>query len=118
MTDDIVERVFQDLPQRQAKTKADRENVERLERELPQLKLGQRGVPEDIEKLIASILAATRESLALAEQALGLLRNRQDEIDRLREEVAQLKGQRPALRAVPGARELPDDDPPEPPGAA
>jgi hypothetical protein len=91
MSDDIVERVFQDLPHTQAKMKADRENIERMERELPQLKLKQRKVPDDIQKLIADLLVATRESITRAEQALGLLRNRQDEIDRLRRKVAELE---------------------------
>jgi hypothetical protein len=58
--------------------------------------------------------------------ALEMVQNRQEVIERLRAEkgktiaanahlanqLAQAKGQRTALRAVPGAREPPDDDPP------
>jgi hypothetical protein len=60
--------------------------------------------------------------LSVALQQLVTLRAARDEMQarlaRLEHELAQAKGQRPALRAVPGDRGLPDDDPPEPPDAA
>jgi hypothetical protein len=58
----------------------------------------------------------------MAEQAIGRLQAERNEaqatVAKVTCELAQAKGQRTALRAVPGARELPDDDPPEPPDAA
>ena len=58
----------------------------------------------------------------MAEQAIGRLQAERNEaqatVAKLTRELAQAKGQRTALRAVPGDRELPDDDPPEPPDAA
>ena len=96
MPDDIAERFMRDLPKTLAKIAAYRKGVANLEAKLRTLPL-QSLEPDDVKTMFEALFRVTSDSLTMAEQA----------IERL-----QADGQRTALRAVPGAREPPDDDPP------
>jgi hypothetical protein len=78
--------------------------------------------PDDVNTVFAALFRVASDSLTMAEQAIGRLQVERNEaqatVAKLTRELAQAKGQRTALRAMPGDRELPDDDPPEPPDAA
>ena len=77
--------------------------------------------------MIGTLLQAAADGLTMADQALEIVQNRQEAIERLRvekskaimansrleREFAQARGQHTALRPVPGDREPPDDDPPD-----
>jgi phosphoglycolate phosphatase-like HAD superfamily hydrolase len=102
-----------------------------LKAKLPTLQL-KRFTEAELRTMIGTLLQAAADGLAMADQALEIVQNRQEVIERLRAEkgkaiaanahlanqLAQARGQRTTLRVVPGDRELLDDDPPEPPDAA
>lgn len=125
MTDDMAERVMKDLPQTQAKIASYRKDTADLKAKLPTLQL-KKFTESELRTMIGTLLQAAADGLAMADQALEIVQNRQEAIERLRvekskailtnsrleRELAQATGQRPALRAVPGDRETPDDDPP------
>jgi hypothetical protein len=127
MIDYIAEQAMKELPQTQAKIASYRKDTADLKAKLPTLQL-KRFAEAELRTMVGTLLQAAAEGLAMADQALEIVQNRQEVIERLRvekskaiaaasratNELVQLKGQRTALRAVPGARELPDD----PPGAA
>jgi hypothetical protein len=131
VTDDIAERVMKDLPQTQAKIASYRKDTADLKAKLPALQL-KRFTEAELRTMIGTLLQAAADGLAMADQALEIVRNRQEVIERLRAEkgkaimanahlanqLARDRGQRTILRAVPGDRAAPDDDPPEPPDAA
>jgi hypothetical protein len=102
MPDDIAERFMRDLPKTLAKIAAYRKGVAKLEAKLRTSPL-QSLEPDDVKTMFEALFRVASDGLTMAEQA----------IERL-----QADGQRTALRAVPGDREPPDDDPPEPPDAA
>jgi hypothetical protein len=95
MSDDIAERFMRDLPKTLAKIAAYRKGVAKLETKLRASPL-QSLEPDDVKTMFETLFRVTSDGLTMAEQA----------IERL-----QADGQRTALRAVPGAREPPDDDP-------
>jgi hypothetical protein len=121
MTDDIAEQAMKDLPQTQAKIASYRKGVADLEAQLPTFPW-QKFEPDEVRAMFDALLRVTSDSLTMAEQAIGRLQAErnvaQATVAKLTRELVQAKGQRTALRAVPGDRELPDDDPPEPPDAA
>jgi hypothetical protein len=126
MTDDIAEQAMKNLPQTQAKIASYRKDTADLKEKLPTLQF-KRFTEAELRTMIGTLLQAADDGLAMADQALEIVQNRQEVIERLRAEkgkaitanahlanqLAQARGQRPALRAVPGGRELPDDDPPD-----
>jgi hypothetical protein len=95
MPDNIAEHFMRDLPKTLAKIAAYRKGVAKLEAKLRTLPLQDLG-PDDVKTMFEALLRVASDGLTMAEQA----------IERL-----QADGQRTALRAVPGAREPPDDDP-------
>jgi hypothetical protein len=131
VTDDIAEQAMKDLPQTQAKIASYRKDTADLKAKLPALQL-KRFTEAELRTMIGTLLQAAADGLAMADQALEIVQNRQEVIERLRAEkgkaiaanahlanqLAQARGQRTTLRVVPGDRELLDDDPPEPPDAA
>jgi hypothetical protein len=124
MIDYIAEQAMKELPQTQAKIASYRKDTADLKAKLPTLQLKRLTEPE-LRTMIGTLLQAAAEALAMAEQALEIVQNRQEAIERLRvekskaimansrleRELAQATGQHTALRAVPGAREPRDDDP-------
>ena len=121
MPDDIAERFMRDLPKTLAKIAAYRKGVAKLEAKLRTSPLQSLG-PDDGKTMFEALFRVATDSLTMAEQAIGRLQAERNEaqatVAKLTRELAQANGQRMALRAVPGARELPDDGPPEPPDAA
>jgi hypothetical protein len=126
MTDDMAEQVMKNLPQTQAKIASYRKDTADLKAKLPTLQL-KRFTEAELRAMIGTLLQAAADGLAMADQALEIVQNRQEAIERLRvekskaimansrleRELTQATGQRPALRAVPGDRDPPDDDPPD-----
>jgi hypothetical protein len=121
MPDDIAERFMRDLPKTLAKIAAYRKGVAKLEAKLRTSPL-QSLEPDDVNTMFEALFHVASDGFAIAEQAIGRLQVERNEaqatVAKLTRELAQAKGQRTALRAVPGDRGLPDDDPPEPPDAA
>ena len=115
MTDDIAEQAMKDLPQAQTKIASYRKGVADLEAQLPTFPW-QKFRPEEVRAMFDALLRVTSDSLTMAEQAIERLQAERNVVQatvaKLTHELAQANGQRPALRAVPGAREPPDDDPP------
>jgi hypothetical protein len=102
MPDNIAEHFMRDLPKTLAKIAAYRKDMAKLEAKLRTSPL-QSLESDDVKTMFEALFRVASDGLTMAEQA----------IERL-----QADGQRTALRAVPGDREPPDDDPPEPPDAA
>jgi hypothetical protein len=115
MPDDIAERFMSDLPKTLAEIATYRKGMANLEAKMRTLPLQDLG-PDDVKTMFKALLRVTSDSLTMAEQAIGQLQAErnvaQATIAKLTRELAQANGHRPALRAVPGAREPPDDDPP------
>ncbi len=115
MPDDIAGHFMRDLSKTLAKIAAYRKGVASLEAKMRTLPLQDLG-PDDVKTMFEALLRVTSDSLTMAEQAIGRLQAERNEaqatVAKLTCELAQANGQRTALRAVPGPREPPDDDPP------
>ena len=115
MPDDIAEHFMRDLPKTLAKIAAYRKGVANLEAKLRTLPLQSFG-SEDVKTMFEALFRVTSDGLTMAEQAIERLQAERNEaqatVAKLTRELAQARGQRTTLRAVPGNREPPDDDPP------
>jgi hypothetical protein len=116
MTGDIAEQAMKDLQRTQAKIVSYHKGVANLEAQLPTFPW-QKFRPDEVRAMLDALLRVTSDSLTMAEQAIGRPQIERNEaratVAKLTRELAQAKGQRAALRAVPDDRELPDDDPPD-----
>jgi hypothetical protein len=109
MPDDIAEHFMRDLPKTLAKIAAYRKGVAKLEAKLRTPPLQSLEL-DDVNTMFEALFRVTSDGLTMTEQAIERLQAERNEaqatIAKLTRELAQARGQRTVLRAVP------DDDPP------